>query len=104
MNDISQKLNTLNEYELFECRSAFNGFAIYRTSVFKDIVYDGTYDAYKTLISEEEQLHTLTHLHQTLNIHLVINEIFDCCEHLFYHVSAIQKNNARIRISKLYPF
>ena len=38
--DITKKLNSLEKGELFECYSAFNGFAIYKTEKFIDCKYD----------------------------------------------------------------
>jgi len=101
-NDITKKLNKMQNDELFECFSAFNGFAIYRTPVFKDILYDGNYFHIKTLISDDERRETVLFLQTKLNIgDLCINEEYsECCEHLYYHISAIQQKNARIRISK----
>jgi hypothetical protein len=101
-DDITNKLNTLSEYELLECWSAFNGFAIYRTYKFRDIKYDGSYENIKNIINNEEREITLNKLKNELEIpYLYINENYiECCEHLYYHFSAIQKNNARIRISK----
>lgn len=100
--DITSRLR-VNDDKLFDCLSAFNGFAMYRTSVFNNIVYDGTYEAFKTIVTEEDRLSTLQLLQHELNKPLPINpHQVECCEHLFYHISAIQKNNARIRISKQY--
>jgi hypothetical protein len=99
--DIISKLNSLEKYELFECLSAFNGFAIYRTDKFIDIIYDGFLDNVKKYINDDEREQTLHYLRTTFNIqNLYIENNIDCCEHIHYHVSAIKKNNCRIRISK----
>jgi GR25 family glycosyltransferase involved in LPS biosynthesis len=100
--DITNKLNRLNGYELFECLSAFNGFAIYRTKKFINVRYDGSYAKLKSLISDEERMITLNKLKIEMNNNLleINNNFIECCEHLYYHISAIKNNNARIRISK----
>ena len=101
-NDITNKLNNLNDDELFTCLSAFNGFAIYRTPKFINIRYDGLYSNHKRLFSDEERENTLNVLRKELNddnLQLDNNSI-QSCEHIYYHVTSIYKNNARIRISK----
>jgi hypothetical protein len=100
--EITKKLNSLKDYELLECWSAFNGFAIYRTDKFHNIKYDGSYKSVKNVITDEEREITLNKLRKELSMsYLVIDEDYiECCEHIYYHLSAIQKNNARIRISK----
>ena len=100
--EITNKLNNLNDYDLLECWSAFNGFAIYRTEKFRSIKYDGSYESVKKVITNEERELTLNKLRVDLGMpFLFINEnLVECCEHIYYHFSAIQKNNARIRISK----
>ena len=100
--EITSKLNSLKDYQLLECWSAFNGFAIYRTDKFRNVKYDGSYQSVKNVISNEEREVTLNKLRIELGIpFLFINEnCIECCEHVYFHFSAIQKNNARIRISK----
>ena len=96
-HNITNKLNKLNDYDLFECLSAFNGFAIYRTNKFNNIQYDGTYAKFKHLITDEERIITLNHVKKQLNNNSVLinnNNDGDFCEHLYYHVSAIKHNNA----------
>ena len=98
--DIVAKLHKLKDYELFECFSAFNGFAIYRTNKFDNVMYDGTYTMFKSLFSNEEREILLNKLKMELNDDTIsFNDYEECCEHLFYHISSITKNNARIRIS-----
>ena len=113
-NDISKKINNMDDNNLFICLSAFNGFAIYRTPQFKNIKYDGSYKSITTLITDNERTESLEYLKKTLNMpNLIIDQTkeklpsrsitvysAEHCEHVFYHISAIKKNNARIRISK----
>jgi hypothetical protein len=104
-NDISKKLDEIKDDELFECVSAFNGFAIYRTQVFHNTYYDGEYNNIKMYISEKDREETLEFINNILQCNPSINKNFiEQCEHLFFHIRAIKKNNARIRISKKIMF
>jgi hypothetical protein len=102
--DITTKLNSLKKYELFECSSAFNGFAIYRTPKFYNICYNGLYKNMKTLITDAERFKTVLFLNTKFQLNLtnlsINNYHKECCEHLYYHLSAIKNNNVRIRISR----
>jgi hypothetical protein len=92
--DITSKLKNV---DLFPCYSAFNGFAIYRTEVFKPYHYSGYYEDVKRLITDEERSITLNKLKKELNPAIYIQENYpQCCEHIYYHMSS----KARIRISK----
>lgn len=94
-------LNIIPKGSLFECLSAFNGLAMYRTKVFANCTYDGLYKNIKSLISDIERIETVTFLENKLNINLfsIDENQIEHCEHIFYHLSAIKNNNARIRIS-----
>ena len=102
------KLNNLKDGELFKCYSAFNGFAIYRTNKFHNISYDGTCEKFKNLISDKDKINTLNMFKKILNnpdlkfADKCILELKDGehCEHLYFHISAIINNNAKIRIAK----
>lgn len=95
----------------FPCRSAFNGFAIYKTEKFKNIRYDGTFSNFEknNFISVEEKKKCLEkYKRYTKNPAIVMKQCSlpflkedEHCEHLFFHNMAIQKNNAVIKISKL---
>lgn len=99
---ITNKLNDSTENSVY-CMSAFNGFAIYKTEKFKDIRYDGTYNNMKSLITDAERENTIEILKNNYNVRRVsINpHKRDCCEHIFYHLSAANKNKCIIKISKL---
>lgn len=86
--------------KLIKCLSAFNGFSIYRTSQFKDCYYDGRFrlDYWPKKIIQENIVSSGNICYRT------ISSKFEDCEHRFFHVSAITKNNARIRISPLCLF
>lgn len=81
--------------EWIPCESAFNGFAMYKTKRFKGIRYDGTYRAIRPMITDKERQEVMGSLNYPLD-----ETFFQCCEHLYYHLSAIQKNHVRIYISK----
>lgn len=103
---IEKRLKNLKNNELYSCLSAFNGFAIYRSCKFTGIRYNGSYTDFKHLITDEERISTLNILKKELNDNnLQLGEGFqnktdECCEHLYYHLSAIKNNNARIKITK----
>lgn len=104
-DDITKKLNNLKLGELFECYSAFNGIAIYRLKKFKNCKYDGEKQKY---FSDERINEMLEYLRKTYNKNLTINFDFvdpshgggkQIADHVNFHISAIRKNNAKIRIS-----
>jgi hypothetical protein len=86
----------LEQHELFPCQSAFNGFAIYKTKVFKGIRYCGEYKELKRLIPEEARQQTLVALSSLAPIR-IDEDFVQSCEHLYYHLSA---PNATILISR----
>ena len=71
--------------------SAFNGFAIYKTSVFLDCSYSATI---------KFNLFPKKILKKQINVAKckLIKMLRDDCEHRAFHLEAIQKHNARIRI------
>jgi hypothetical protein len=98
--DIQLKLKEMPIDTLFECYSAFNGFGIYKTKKFINIRYDGTYHSIKTLITDDERKSTLDFF-KTIVSDIEIDESkIEQCEHIYYNMSAIKYNNARIRIAK----
>jgi hypothetical protein len=106
-NYVSNKLNKLNKHDLLECMSAFNGFAIYRKDKFIDSMYDWQIHNSLELFSDELICKNEKYLGKNLTIdttyHKVIHPLTDC-EHRYFHLKAIEKNNAKIRISPLYLF
>ena len=104
---ISEKLYKLGPNELLECLSAFNGFAIYKKSKFIDCHYDWQVHSNYDLISKEDIEKNEKALGVPFTIdkayHQVVNPITDC-EHRYFHMKAIEKNDARIRISPLCLF
>lgn len=107
-SDIIKRLSELKEGELMECYSAFNGFAIYRTKWFEGIKYDGETQKH---FSDERLAEYLKEMEKRLNEPgLSLQEptenrrgpvsAYENCEHISFHLGAIRKNGARIRIAK----
>lgn len=71
--------------------SAFNGFAIYKSSVFLDCTYNATIKL---------SLFPRNIIKKQINVTncLFLKNMSDDCEHRAFHLEAIQKHNARIRI------
>jgi len=106
-NYITNKLSKLTKDELLECMSAFNGFAIYKKDKFINCYYDwqirNNYDMISSEIISKNEEALETKLTLDVSYHEAVNPITDC-EHRYFHLNAIEKNNARIRISPLCLF
>ncbi len=89
-DDIEKKL--LNRHALFPCDSAFNGFAVYRTSVFKGIRYSGYMRDLLPFLPETYRTQT----EEAVGFPIVPFE--QSCEHVLFHLKAVGRQ-ARIRIS-----
>lgn len=101
--DISNRLKKCKSNSI-KVISAFNGFAIYKTQRFEGFYYDGLYDNFKTLVTDEERNKTRKYLKKySINTKCeeinVIYQNYEHCEHLFYHLSAFKKGRI-IKISK----
>ena len=94
---ISDILKSSND--LVECMSAFNGFAIYRTSKFLNCHYDGTLRL--DLLSAEYMSLALDKIKNRFKFQPPGTERsqVEDCEHRSFHLMAINKNEARIRIA-----
>ena len=110
--DISNKLETLNNTDLMECYSSFNGFCIYNTQKLKDIKYSGKWDNVKDMIYNLDIGNTLNFLRKNLknnsiktyeegqiNNNDTINKN-EICEHIYYNLTAKMKKNLNIYICK----
>ena len=100
-NEITEKLNQLYKGELLEVNSAFNGFAIYRYEKFKDCRYDGKKQKH---FPDDKIKKALKVIEKDYDLSLKIGysnikDINQNCEHTAFHLDAVRKNNARIRIS-----
>jgi hypothetical protein len=85
-------LNNANKGELIPCASAFGGFAIYRTDKFANCRYSGLLDL--SLLPKHLIIQNLALFKGQFDY----SKIEDC-EHRYFHLMAINKNQARIRIS-----
>lgn len=96
-NLINKFIEKTPKNKLIKCLSAFNGFAIYRKAKFVNCYYDGTFRLDyipKTLINENILFAGKINFKQNK----------EDCEHRFFHINAVLKNTARIRISPLCLF
>lgn len=87
--------NKSNEY--ISVLSSFNGFSIYKMDKFIDCNYNDIID-----LSLFPPNSIYEHI-QTVGINIKTHLIFDC-EHRHFHLQAIQKNNAQIKICPKYLF
>ena len=94
----------LNDYkttkpgELIPVYSAFNGFAIYRTAKFLNCNYSTVIDISLFPEYSIENNEMMTGYKTQL-------DVYNCdCEHRHFHLEAIKKNNARIRVSTKHIF
>ena len=83
--------------DLIPVYSAFNGFSIYKTDKFLNCNYNSNINLSlfpMNIIAKEQEITGCK----------IINVMERDCEHRHFHLEAIQKNNARIRISTKYVF
>jgi hypothetical protein len=95
---VVEKLRNTPVGEFVECRSAFNGFAIYKTAMFLDCNYDWRMPKqYMNLEDLLEQQRILWGVGSLSPLEQQTDE--PDCEHRAFHMMATAKNGARIRIS-----
>lgn len=95
---VRDKLNNTPAGEFAECRSAFNGFAIYKTALFLDCHYDWRMP--KQYMKLEDLLEQQRILWGVGSIRPLDEQTDEPdCEHRAFHMMATAKNGARIRIS-----
>lgn len=97
---ITELLSRVPPNGLLKCASAFNGFAIYRTDKFLNCNYDGRLRV--DLIPKNYLINNGIVTNQTITIDPNLgseSSIYEDCEHRAFHLEAINKNGARIRIS-----
>jgi hypothetical protein len=78
--------------ELIPVFSAFNGFSLYKTAVFSNCSYSSDIDL--TVFPPGSIDNQIQYIHKPTVSFMGMD-----CEHRKFHLEAIQKNNARIRIS-----
>lgn len=93
---IKEKLDNLNENELLDVYSAFNGFVIYKIEKFINCDYECNFQNNLSYFTET----TIKNNARVLN-NVIKNELVVDCEHRHFHLDAIKKNNAKIRVSPL---
>jgi len=94
---IIDKLSKIPADEFAECRSAFNGFAVYKTSVFLDCHYDWRMPKQYMTLSELEENQRLVNMNSKYPLDVQTDE--PDCEHRAFHMMATAKHGARIRIT-----
>ena len=94
---IEGKLKILKEGELLECISAFCGFSIYRTNKFLNCSYSGLFDRDAICKSGVDILKNIQAF-KKYTYPLGVYHPPDC-EHKYFHMEAIHKHGAKIRIS-----
>lgn len=98
-NYIDNLLKNLPNDKLLPCISSFNGFSIYRTEKFLNSMYDGT--PRPNLLSK----HLLDKHKEIMKSNIIYKKYptvdgrFEDCEHRAFHILAIQRHQAQIRIS-----
>ena len=95
--EITRRLAALGEDELLPCYSAFNGFAMYKTAAFAGCAYNWqTPTKYITESQMEANCKACKEIGGGEPFKRPNN---DDCEHRWFHLEAIHKNDARIRIA-----
>jgi len=95
--EFNKLLNNHEKNNLISVYSSFNGFCIYKTNKFINCSYSSNID--KNLFPEGS-----IKKQETLVENTILNKLYDDCEHRKFHLEAIKKNNAKIRICKNYIF
>jgi hypothetical protein len=96
---INKILNSIDKDSLLPCFSAFNGFSIYKTDIFKDCVYDGKIRL--DLIEKKYLKETIKQNNSNIvfNNESWLSSKHEDCEHRSFHFDAINRKNAKICIS-----
>jgi len=98
-NYVALLLNKLPPGELLPCISAFNGFAIYRTSHFLNTYYDGSIR--RDLIPPANMKAHMTASQSPIIFkqYITVDGRYEDCEHRAFHIQASNNSGAIIRIS-----
>ena len=94
-NFIHESMDKLSNDEFMSVKSAFNGFALYRRESVVDCHYEWNIHHTVRLLGDDLIKETRNALRQPV----IRGQKDQDCEHRFFHLSAIQKNGARIVIS-----
>lgn len=104
---VSTRLASMKKYELLECQSAFNGFSIYKKSKFINCNYNWRIKNISEYISKQQIEQNENALGRPFTINTSYQQYIHPatdCEHRQFHMEAIRKNGAKIRISPMYLF
>lgn len=98
-NYVALLLSKLPPGELLPCISAFNGFAIYRTTHFLNTYYDGSIR--RDLIPPENMKVHMTASQSPIIFkkYITVDGRYEDCEHRAFHIQASNNSGAIIRIS-----
>ena len=98
-NYVEKKLGNLAPGNLLPCLSAFNGFSIYKTSIFKECIYDGRIRL--DLVPKKWiQAHSfVTNSPLIYKKYPTVDGYYEDCEHRAFHFQSIIQKNAKIRIA-----
>ena len=93
-------MSPLKPGQLLPCISSFNGFSIYKTRKFLDTYYDGRVRS-DLFPKQYIEAHAKAQKSRTLvyRDYGHIKGRYEDCEHRYFHLMAIDKNQARIKIS-----
>lgn len=94
---IQNKLKNTPKDKLVQCASAFGGFSIYRTNKFINCNYDGRLRL--DMLPKKYVRKNIRAVNTPLCFTNSEGSVHEDCEHKSFHLEAIKKNNARIRIS-----
>jgi hypothetical protein len=105
-NEIIKKLNNIDQNELLNVYSAFNGFAIYKINKFINCKYKYLIEDNFKYISRNKYDEIINMLNNSGKLKSIIhyNNRPSDCEHRHFHLEAFYKNNARICISPKFIF
>jgi GR25 family glycosyltransferase involved in LPS biosynthesis len=102
---VNYKLSNMKKTELLECLSAFNGFAIYRNDKFNNCNYGCDHSYNMNFLDTNIGNNWLEkNINAINNKYLLRFDEKQDCEHRIFHLEAVYKNNAKIRISPLSIF
>ena len=98
---VETKLKKLNKrnLELLPCLSAFNGFSIYRTSLFLDCKYDGNI---RMDLVPNKAILTHSFVARSPLVYKKYETVdgrYEDCEHRAFHMQSVFQKGAKIRIS-----
>lgn len=96
---VSHLLKNLPLDQLLQCISAFNGFAIYRTSKFLKTYYDGRI-RYDLIHPDNLKAHIRAAKSRLVyKKYVTVDGRYEDCEHRAFHIMASKLSGAKIRIS-----